>query len=226
MLILALLSTFAIAKDTITYMELGVEGMDCDSCEAQLEAELIDLSPVKSAFASAKTHSVCLTLFETMSQQSLTDNLAHMEQYTVTNIKPTTTCPSAEQVKRKRNPWFGQKDVDASIISHGEKVDFNYHLVADKFTLFDFGAPWCGPCRIAATTFKAYMANHPDLAVRAIHLDARDAASSFALPAAKQHLTYVAGLPYFVLYDPKGKVRYRGQEADQLLLAVEKARKK
>ena len=116
--------------------------------------------------------------------------------------------------------------VDATIISKGAKVDLKAQLVPEHFTVFDVGAPWCGPCFISAKRLARYLADHDDTAVRVIDLVAPTAPESFALPVAQQHFSFIAGLPWFVVHAPNGKVIYRGDDVDAAIAAIDKKRAK
>ena len=93
-----------------------------------------------------------------------------------------------------------------------------------KFTVFDFGADWCGPCHAAEKLLKAYMGDHADVAVRAIVLEGKTPKISFSLPVVHQHLSGAAGLPYFVVYSPAGKRVYRGIDLPKALRKMDKKR--
>ncbi|MEE2828469.1 MAG: thioredoxin domain-containing protein, partial [Myxococcota bacterium] len=103
--------------------------------------------------------------------------------------------------------------------------DLKGHLVDDKFTIIDFGAPWCGPCHTAAETLSAYLRDHKDVAVRVVNLRADDVTLSYALPAAQQHLLYAPGLPWFLVYSPSGRVIHKSTSVEKVLAAIEKKRK-
>ena len=48
------------------------------------------------------------------------------------------------------NPWGDTDGLDVQVISHGEAVELEDHLVQGKFTVIDVGASWCAPCHDAA----------------------------------------------------------------------------
>ena len=69
--------------------------------------------------------------------------------------------------------------------------------VADKFTVFDVYADWCGPCRDVDKRLHEIVAARPDVAVRKLNV------VDFDSPLAKD--LAVEMLPYVVVYAPDGK---------------------
>ena len=128
---------------------------------------------------------------------------------------PTTATPQN---------WEDFGELDVQIISSGETVTLDEHRAEGKFTIYDFAAPWCGPCHVAEKLLKQYLVDHEDTAVRAIVLKSDDPKASFNMPAAKQHLSSAPGLPYFVVVDPKGKVIYRGVDVPKIMKQIDKRR--
>ena len=122
------------------------------------------------------------------------------------------------------DPWAKTDGHDVQVISDGFEFEIKEHLVEGKFTIFDFGASWCGPCHAAAQRFKAAMTTHSDIAVRAISLG-DDPSLSFEHPVVQQHMSFANGLPWFILYSPSGKRIYQGGDVDALLKAVDRKRK-
>ena len=106
----------------------------------------------------------------------------------------------AEEVRAERRALLGgvEKRLHERearvVVSHGEAVDLTKLAAAGKFTVYDFGAPWCEPCYGVADALKVYLGQHNDTAVRAVVLDAGDPKQSFALPVVKQYLEFAAGL--------------------------------
>ena len=143
--------------------------------------------------------------------------------YTVASVNLVNNCPRSLQ-GGMRDPWANTDGVDAAVISHGERVELSDHRVEGKFTIIDFGAPWCGPCHEAARDLKVYLGEHDDTAVRAVTMGGNDPDESYSLPVAKQHLQWVDAIPYFIVFDRNGKTVYKGAELDALILAIDKRR--
>ncbi len=86
---------------------------------------------------------------------------------------------------------------DIRVITHGEEVDLASHLAAGKYTLFDFYAVWCPPCRALSPALERLAARRPEtLAIRKVDI------VDWTMPVASQH--GVESLPYLVLFDQKG----------------------
>ncbi len=92
---------------------------------------------------------------------------------------------------------------DIQIISRGEPVNLQDHLVPGKYTLFDFYADWCPPCREIAPGLEDLARRHPNLAIRKIDIVDWDH------PVAEQQ--GVRDLPYLRLFDPAGNVIHEGE---------------
>lgn len=117
------------------------------------------------------------------------------------------------------DPWAGSEGLDVVRISSGESVVPSEHLAPDKFTIVDIGAPWCSPCHQAAKRLQGYVAEHADVAVRAVSLDGSPTQSP-QLPAAKELLPARARIPYFLVYAPDGEELYRGNNLERALRII------
>jgi len=92
---------------------------------------------------------------------------------------------------------------DIAVITHGEEVDLTAHLAAGKYTVFDFYAIWCPPCRALSPALERLAGEHPDrLAVRKVDI------VDWTMPVARQH--GVESLPYLILYAPDGRREAEG----------------
>jgi thiol-disulfide isomerase/thioredoxin len=120
--------------------------------------------------------------------------------------------------------WRDIEGIDAAVVSHRDEFEPTESLAAGKYTIFDFGADWCTPCRVAEKRLKNYLGEHQGVAVRAAAMEGVTPDETFALPVAQQHLKNAAGLPYFLLYSPDGKQLYRGQNLDKIFSLIEKKR--
>ena len=203
---------------------LNIEGMTCSNCEKTVKTTLLAVPGVSHAVASHIERAACVTLTPSTSADTVAATINAIEGYQVTGLQTVTRCPPELRPGYKRIIWGQMEGIDAKVISTGEQVSIKSHLVAGKFTLIDFGATWCSPCIVAAKQFQAYMKQHPDVAARAIDLEGHNPAESFAQPVAKQHLSAVPGLPWFLLYSPKGKKLYQGSNPDAVLKLIEKKR--
>jgi len=110
--------------------------------------------------------------------------------------------------------------MDVQKISHeGEEIDLKAHLAAGKITVFDFYAPWCGPCRVVTHELKQIMLEREDVALRKVNIVDWDR------PVVRQHLQGVANIPYVQVYGPDGKrvAAITGVKKDALRAAIEQA---
>ena len=94
---------------------------------------------------------------------------------------------------------------DIRMVSKGSPVNLRDYLVAGKYTLFDYYADWCPPCRQLSPRLENLARLHPDLALRKIDI------VSWSHPVAQQQ--GVRDLPFLRLYDPEGKLVGEGDAA-------------
>lgn len=202
---------------------LEVGGMDDDCCAQKVAAALQAVPFVAEVRTDTAEGRACATLASAGDAETLRAAVV-AAGYTVAAAETVADCPGTLAPAAK-DPWDDVAGIDAKVISRGETVDLDAHAVAGKFTVFDFGAPWCAPCHTTAATLKAYLRAHPDTAVRAVVLDKGDPEESYALPVVKQHLRFAEGLPWFLVRAPNGKKVYEGTDVDAALAAVDKKRK-
>jgi thiol-disulfide isomerase/thioredoxin len=98
---------------------------------------------------------------------------------------------------------------DVQVVSKGEPVDLEAHAVKGKYTLYDFYADWCPPCREMDVELRAMASHHANLAVRKIDI------VDWTTPVVTQH--GVEGLPHLVLYGPDGVKMAEGDAVYPLL---------
>jgi copper chaperone CopZ len=201
---------------------LDLDGMSCITCEGKVQRALGPLDGVTAVHASTPEQAACLEFEGQVDEGAIADAIAGLG-YTLEGISRPDSCPDALVSDEYPDPWDLTEGYDAEVISQGDVFDFGDHLVADKFTIFDFGAPWCSPCHVAANRLRSEMDGHDDLAVRAISLG-QDPRASFQFPVAKQHLAFAPGLPWFVVYNPRGRAIYKGADVGKALAAIDKKR--
>jgi len=110
-------------------------------------------------------------------------------------------------------------DLDVKWLStNGGDVELSEHLAGGKVTVFDFYAPWCGPCREVDKEMLKLLKASPDLALRKLNVVEWDT------PLVKHYR--MASLPYTVVYSKKGKLvrKITGLDLKRLNQAIEKGR--
>lgn len=93
---------------------------------------------------------------------------------------------------------------DVAVVSKGDAVDLSANAVKGKYTIYDFYADWCSPCRALDPQLRELAARHADVAIRKIDI------IDWTTPVVAQH--HVEGLPYMVLFGPDGKQLAAGDE--------------
>lgn len=92
-----------------------------------------------------------------------------------------------------------------TIVKDGAEVDLAANLVPGKYTIYDFYADWCPPCRALDVELRAMASRHENLAIRRIDI------VDWTTPVAKQH--GFQSLPFIVLFGPDGTEISRGDRA-------------
>ncbi len=202
-----------------------VEGMTCGGCEKSVQSAVRKVDFVDSVKASFVEGALCATLGAAGDTDAIERALASTP-YRPTKVEVMENCPPPGTLAKRPDPWSEVGALDVRVVSRGDEVDLKDVLEGGKYTVVDFGAPWCGPCYATADTLKGYLAKHPDTAVRAVSLDAGDPEASFALPVAKQHLKWAKGLPYLMVFDPSGARIYKGQDVATALETIDSRRTK
>ncbi len=216
-----LLITAALAG-TPDHLVVHVEGMTCGGCEQRIGQLLGELPEVQAVRASFAHGAACVIGHATA---EVVRSRLEGAGYTVGVIEASDACPPGLDGKGKPSAWSNSHGLDVKIISTGDTFALKAQRVEGRFTVVDFGASWCGPCHALAKRLTAYMQEHDDISVRAVELEGDSPTESFALPVAKQHLAFAPGLPWVIAYGPTGKRIYQGGEVEELITAIEAARR-
>ena len=223
--LLALLALPAGAHAEDGALVIRMQGMDCDGCNKRLATVFGGLPWLEDVHANFLEQAACGRLVGDVDEPALQAALGE-GPHTVVGVERVAVCPETLR-GRLPSPWEGRAEgVDVQVISHGEQVDLRAHLVEGKYTIVDFGAPWCAPCHEVAESLRAYLLDHDDVAVRAVELEGATAQDSYEQPVVGQHLANVPGIPWLVVHAPDGKVLGRSQSLDRTLKAIEKHRER
>ncbi|HKY33150.1 MAG TPA: thioredoxin family protein [Candidatus Polarisedimenticolia bacterium] len=98
---------------------------------------------------------------------------------------------------------------DVEVVSHGEPVDLAALAVKGKYTVYDFYADWCPPCRSIDVGLRSIASRHPNVAIRKIDI------VDWTTPVVEQHR--VTSLPHLVLFGPDGEPMASGDAVYPLL---------
>ena len=132
------------------------------------------------------------------------------------------------------------KDVEL-INTTGEKVKLSQFVHPDRYTLVDFWASWCGPCRWAIPKVEQLYKRYGDdrLAVVSVSLDKKREDWEKALKQENMPWTqlgvdgndmlvtvsrayHITRIPRLLLIAPDGRVVFSGHDVNALRLTVEK----
>ena len=203
---------------------VSVDGMSCSSCSEKVGSALSTLPEVDRAHASFLEKAACIE--GSSLSESAVKSAVEGAGFVFGGVEAVDRCPQGLRGTLPA-PWDDRSaGLDVVTISHGEQVDPVEHLAANKYTIVDFGAPWCAPCHEAAERLAGYLRAHEDVAVRVVDLVGETVEASYALPVVAQHLQYVDGIPWFVVYRPDGKVLMRDRKLDRVFAAIDKHRAK
>jgi thioredoxin 1 len=102
---------------------------------------------------------------------------------------------------------------DLEVITHGQEVEVTEHLAAGKYTVIDFYAAWCPPCRVVGPALERLAGAQPDrLAVRKVDI------VDWTMPVVEQY--GIESLPHLMLYGPDGTRIANGDEVFASLLTI------
>lgn len=147
-----------------------------------------------------------------------------------------------EQLKRRvdisKNMAIGEKLPDAEFFKeNGDKVMLSSLLPKEKYTLVEFWASWCGPCRGEIPHLKKLKAKYPEFNIVSLSIDDSDSKWKKALEEEGMNWTQInykqgfdgiisslygiQGVPAGFVVDGEGKIiasDMRGAPLDKLLL--------
>ena len=98
---------------------------------------------------------------------------------------------------------------DVKVASKGDAFAIEEQLVSGKYTIFDFYADWCAPCRALDPQLRRLASKRTDVAVRKVDIIDWESAvvREFGITA----------LPHMKIYDPKGVLIGEGDDAYRVL---------
>jgi thiol-disulfide isomerase/thioredoxin len=192
--ILALVTGLALASPALAerVQTFPVRQEDGGYCESDLQIEIKKTKGIKKyRFDRAKLQ-VVVTLADGVRDDVVLD--------AIKRARARCTMDMTAQGAPAR-PVSDPKNADIRTLSKkGESIgSMKQHLVAGKYTVFDVYADWCGPCQLVDRKLREILATRQDIAVRKLNV------VDFNTPLAREIGSKLKGLPYVVVFDPKGK---------------------
>jgi thiol-disulfide isomerase/thioredoxin len=176
-------------------------------CESDLQAEIKKVKGIKKFTFDKARLQVAVTSTNGVPDGTVLDAIK----------RARARCSANAEDAAMTAPETYSKDADVVVLSKkGESIgSLKKHLVPGKYTVFDVYADWCGPCHLVDKKLRQIMATRSDIAVRKLNL------VDFNRPLVKDLGPRIRGLPYVVVFDPKGKrTDIMGANLDRIAAAL------
>ena len=189
----------------------SVQGVECGNCEEEIAPHLKKLNGLKRWSFDAEKFEFTMTLADHLSDAAV---IAVFERQGCYRAVPGAG-HGARPGAYKPEPYPEGADVKL-VTDKGEAVGPLEKLrVPGKYTVLDFYADWCGPCRIVDTHLREVLADRDDVAVRKLNV------VDFESALARQLGRKLRALPYLVVFGPDGKrTEIRGSDLKKLGAAL------
>jgi thiol-disulfide isomerase/thioredoxin len=105
-----------------------------------------------------------------------------------------------------------EKGDTPAVISRGERITIEDHIVPEKITIFDFTSHYCPPCMRIAPMLDKLHAQRDDIAVVKVDINRPHTKGiDWGSPVAQQY--HLRSIPYFQIYNNAGKFSSDGKVA-------------
>lgn len=189
----------------------SVQGAECGNCEEEVGPYLKKLKGVKSWSFDPKKSEFTMTLADNVTDQAIVATFERQGCYRAVPGAGHGAKPGAY----RHEPYPDGADV-STVTAKGEAVGPLEKLrVPGKYTVLDFYADWCGPCRVVDKQLREIVATRKDVAVRKLNV------IDFESPLSRQLGQKLKALPYVVVFDPSGKrIEISGNDPKKLAAAL------
>lgn len=173
----------------------SVQGIDCAQCEDEIRPYLKKVKGVKKWTFDVTRSEFTITLANDTPDKAVIAAIERAGHFRALPGAGYGTILGASQ----HEPYPEGADF-ALVTDKGDAVGPLEKLrVPGKYTVFDFYADWCGPCRKIDKQLREIVAARKDVAIRKLNV------VQFNSALAKELGRKLRGLPYLVVFSPDGK---------------------
>ena len=174
----------------------SVQGFTCDGCASELAPHLKKVKGIKKWSFDGKTYEYTMTLADGFTDDAL---IAVFKEQGYRAIVGPGQGQGQGPDAYKPEPYPDHVDLKVVTTTGEPAGPLERHRVDGKYTVLDFYADWCGPCREVDKRLREVVAVRGDVAVRRLNV------VDFDSPLARELGTRLDALPYLVVFSPAGK---------------------
>jgi len=169
----------------------SIQGADCSSCGEKIRTALKKVKGVKKTNFDMRKVELTVEMEDGVADSVVLAAAEEVGLHAIVGAGQGAYLP--------KEPYPAGADVlelnkDGAAVGPLDKL-----RVADKFTVFDVYADWCGPCRLVDARLREILGQRTDVAVRRLNV------VSFETPLAGELGPDFQALPYLIVFSPSGK---------------------
>ena len=169
-----------------------VEGMSCSGCANSVQNKLAELEGVERVVVDFDTKAAVVYASGTIDREMIRKMVTDMNFEALFGDEQLAEPLTEEQ----------RKKLDIKTVKGGKRINFKEHLSDQKFTIFDFYADWCGPCKIFSPKLENLLLQHKDVALRKV--DVVEWKSELAKQLTKDY--QLPSLPFTLIFNSEGEL--------------------
>lgn len=169
----------------------SIQGADCSTCAEKIKDELKKTKGVGKVEFDKQKVELTVKLDDGVGDDVVTSAVERAGFKALVGPGQGAYLPHPEFPAGADVAWLSR---DGSAVGPLPKL-----RVAEKYTVFDVYADWCGPCRAVDERLREIVAARSDVAVRKLNV------VEFESPLGKELGSRLEALPYVIVFTPSGK---------------------